>query len=1051
MKFMTESRPSCRLMMALAALLLVVSPARAVVNVLVEAESLASLGGWQMDAQFSDVMGSSMLIAHGMGIPVTNATGTASFPETGDYAVWVRTRNWVPAFSNSAAPGRFGVAVNGVDLAPVFGTEGAAWHWQSGGTVTVSGANATVTLKDLTGFDGRCDAIAFIKGASVPPPDSGPALATWRRTVLNETVDPTNSATYDCVIVGGGMAGCAAAVAAARSGVRVALVQDRPVLGGNASQDIRVATRGEKRHPIVEELDSTDLGNRDNGTLGRDILREMVVTAETNITLIMPWRAYGAGTNAAGRVSHVDVRHTQTGERRRLYGTIFIDCTGDGWIGYWAGAEYRTGREAASEFGESLAPAVADAKTMGNSLMWKSRNAGVSNAFPAVPWALDVAGTRADTGGDWNWEYGMSLNTITDAEAIRDHLLRAIYGNFWNAKQKATNVNLALDWVPFVAGKRESRRLMGDHILKQGDLVNGIYFEDAIATTDWGIDLHSETAVSYLSTYKKTAIKKCYFPFRCLYSRNIPNLMMAGRCFSTTHVAIGSPRVQNTTAQMGVAVGYAAGLCKMFGIEPRAIYRDPARTLELQARIAGAWPDRPLPAGMVVDNTNASPRVVLVGAWTSSAFDTGYYGTNYLHDGSAGRGTKRAAFTPVLSAEGSYSVAMRWTAGSNRATNTPVWVCTTSLAATATSSTSNHLRCAQPDSVFTSNEVWVGRVASNDYMRGLLRFDLSGIPTSAVVVGASLELEIAAKDDASVTGFVGADGLKAYLVTQAFVAAEATWNRRSATSLWAAAGGDLDPVALATIGTPTDPDLADAGDVFAFPASDALVAAAARSVSLRSPLGVMIRTPTLESSYPARKLYRFGTASLEVHYLTVALPATYVVNQQANGSTWNVLGRHQVGSDGLTVVIGNDGASGYVVADAVQFYQAGASTNDLDGDGLSDLWERYYYVSETAGQPLDDPDGDGQNNFVESMTGTDPFDAKSRFDMRAQLDAAPGQFVMQWPSSTGSTYRIERSFDLSTFSPFETGIAATPPLNTRGVPRGESNVYYRVILESTAP
>lgn len=1032
-------------------LLAVALPSSASVTVLVEAERLATPGGWQIDGQFENVMGSPVLIAHGLGVPVTNASGTVSFPETGDYAVWVRTRNWVPAFSNAAAPGRFRVAVNGADLVPVFGETGAAWHWQSGGTVAVSGASATVTLKDLTGFDGRCDAIAFIKGSGTPPPDNGSSLAAWRRTALNETVDPTNSATYDCVIVGGGMAGCAAAVAAARSGVRVVLVQDRPVLGGNASQEIRVATRGEKRHPIVEELDSTDLTNRDSGTPGRDILREMVVTAETNLTLLMPWRAYAAATNAAGRVSHVDVRNPTTGERRRLHGTIFIDCTGDGWIGYWAGADYRTGREAASEFGESLAPAVADAKTMGNSLMWKSRNAGVSNGFPAVPWALDVAGTRADTGGDWNWEYGMSLNTITDAEAIRDHLLRAIYGNFWNAKQKAANVNLVLDWVPYVAGKRESRRLMGDHILKQSDLVNGVYFEDAIATTDWGIDLHSETAVSYLSTYKKTEIKKCYFPFRCLYSRNIPNLMMAGRNFSTTHVAIGSPRVQNTTAQMGVAVGYAAGLCKAYGIEPRAIYRDPARTLELQARIAGAWPERPPPAGAVLDNTNAAPRVTLVGAWTSSAYDTGYIGTNYLLDGNTGQGSKRAAFTPVLPAPGNYAISMRWTSSGNRSSNTPVWVCTTTLVATATSATSNHIRYAQPNSVFVSNEVWVGRIASNDYMRGLLRFDLSAIPTSAVIVSAGLELEIAAKDEASVAGFIGADGLRVYAVTQTFAAAEVTWNRRYATSLWATAGGDFDPVPAATIVTATDPDLCDAGDSFVFPPSDGLAAAAAKSAAQRASLALVVRTPTLESSYPARKLYRFGNAMLTVRYLTVALPATYTVNQRVNGGTWNALGTHAVAADGLTVVIGNDAATGYVVADAFQFTQAGASTNDLDGDGLSDLWERYYYLSETAGEAAADPDGDGQNNYVESMTGTDPFDAVSRFDMRAQLDAAPGSFVVQWPSTTGRTYRIERSFDLSTFAPYETGIAATPPLNTRGVPRGESNVYYRVILEPAAP
>lgn len=1020
-------------------------------TVLVEAEGFAATGGWQVDSQFVEVMGSSMLIAHGLGTPVTDAVTTVAFPESGDYAVWVRTRNWVPAFSNSAAPGRFKVAFGGVDLAPEFGAGSGAWQWESGGTVTVSGASANVALRDLTGFDGRCDALAFIKGSANPPPASGTALANWRAAVLNEAANPPSTQQFDCVIVGGGMAGCGAAIAAARSGVRVGFVQDRPVLGGNASQEIRVATRGETRHSIVQEIDSTDLANRDNGTVGRDITREMIVAAETNITLLMPWRAYAAGTNATGRITHVDIRHTHTGERRRLQGTIFIDCTGDAWIGYWAGAEYRMGREASSEFAESLAPAVADAKTMGNSLMWTTKTASGPISFPAVPWATGVAGTRADTGGDWNWEYGMSLNTITDAEAIRDHLLRAIYGNFWNAKQKPANTNLALAWVPFVAGKRESRRLMGDHILTQGDLVTGAYFEDAIATTDWGIDLHFETSVSYLSSYKKTSIKKSYFPFRCLYSRNVPNLMMAGRCFSTTHVGIGSPRVQNTTAQMGVAVGFAAGLCKLHGIEPRDIYRDPARTVELQARVAGTWPERPLAAGVMLDNTNPPPRVTLVGTWSTSAYDPGYQGTNYLHDGNTSNGTKRAAFTPTLSAPGLYSIAMRWPSAANRSSNTPVWVCTTSIAVVAATTVSNHLRNTTPDAVLTSNEVWVGRIGASDYLRGLLRFDLTAIPTSAIVISAALELPIAAHDEASVAGFVGDDGLKAYFVTQAFTAAEATWNQRTATNLWAVPGGDFDPNAVAVIGTPTDPDLCAAGDVFEFPPSDALGVAAARAVAQRTLLGLLLRTPTLESTYPARKVYRFGAASLTVKYLTVALPSTYTVNQRANGGTWNLLGTHEIGADGVTVVIGNDATTGYVVADAFQFYQAGANTNDLDGDGLSDLWERYFFLSETAGVASEDSDHDGQNNYIESMTGTDPLNAASRFDMRAQLDAPPGHLMMTWPSTTGRTYRIESSGDLANFTPFQQGITATPPQNSQPVPVTDSGRYYRVVLEPAAP
>ena len=658
------------------------------------------------------------------------------------------------------------------------------------------------------------------------------------------------------MIVGGGMAGCCAALAAARSGVRLALVQDRPVLGGNASQEIRVATRGEIRHPIVDEIDTTSLANRDDGAVAADAQRLAKIQAETNITLLMPWRAFGAGTNAAGRVDWVDVRQTRTGARVRLRATTFIDCTGDGWIGCWAGADYKMGRESSSEFGESLAPAAADPKTMGNTLMWKTRTNAVAVSFPAVPWAMEVAGTRADTGGDWNWEYGMSLDTITNAEDIRDHLLRAIYGNFYNAKQKAANTNLALAWVPYVTGKRESRRLLGDHILVQADLVNGVYFEDAVATTDWGIDLHSETAVSYLSSYKKTSIKKCYFPFRSLYSRNVPNLMMAGRCFSCSHVGMGSPRVQNTTAQMGVAVGYAAALCKQYGIEPRDIYRNPDRTIELQARIGGVWPARPATAtGIVVDNADTTG-LVKTGTWTLSTYDTGYYGTNYMHDGDTGKGTKSVVFRPALPAAGRYEVLMRWTAAANRTAAAPVNIAT-----------------------------------------------------------------------------------------------------------------------------------------------------------------------------------RAGVA-----------PVAKTVNQQVNGAQWNSLGTYDFDPATAAVTLSNTGTTGHVIADAVMFALSGADP-DRDGDRLPDWWERWHFLSEIAAEAAPDADGDGQSNYAEYVTGCDPNDAASKFDARMAVSGPVDTLDLRWPSVAGRTYAIETSTDCATWTPLESGIAATPPENTRPVTPGPERRYYRIAAE----
>lgn len=659
--------------LAAALVLLACLPGRSA-TVLIEAEGFTTPGGWKADTQAVEQMGSVYAIAHGMGAPVADASTTVTFPAAGSYRVWVRTRNWVPG--SWTAPGRFQLSVTGTTLAKVFGEGAGAWEWQDGGTVTIAGASAVIALKDLTGFDGRCDAVAFISGSATPPPAGGEELKLWRRTVKNEAASPADVRSFDCVITGGGIAGCCAALSAARSGITVALIHDRPVLGGNASQEVRVATRGEIRHPIVDEIDTFAFNNRDDVSAA-DAARLARIQAEPNITLFMPWRAEDAGTDATGRITHVDARHIQGGQRARLQALLFIDCTGDGWIGYWAGAEYRMGTESKAEFGESRAPVDANTKTMGNTLMWKTKTGTVASTFPSVPWAMDVAGTRADTGGDWNWEYGMSLDTIEDTEAIRDHLLRAIYGNFSNAKKLAANSKLELAWVPYVSGKRESRRLVGDHVLTQQDHDAGVFFEDAVGTTDWGIDLHWETSVSYISNYTKSTIASpCYFPFRSLYSRNVPNLMMAGRAMSTTHVGMGSVRVMNTTGQMGVAVGYAAAICRQYGIEPRDLYRSADRTTELQARIGGVWPTRPVTAsGPIVDNADTTG-VTLTGAWTVSSYDDGYNGANYLHDGNTGKGAKSVVFRPVLPAAGRYEVLLRWTAAANRAPSVPVTIAT---------------------------------------------------------------------------------------------------------------------------------------------------------------------------------------------------------------------------------------------------------------------------------------------------------------------------------------------------------------------------------------
>ncbi|MCB1127329.1 MAG: FAD-dependent oxidoreductase, partial [Verrucomicrobiae bacterium] len=599
-------------------------------DLLIEAESFADTGGWVLDTQSVASMGSPYLLAHGLGIPLADARTTIVFPQAGSYRLWIRTRDWVP--DHPDAPGRFQVLLDGEPVPVEFGTVAGDWNWQDGGMVTVAAGSVEIALRDLTGFDGRCDALAFLSDPDTPPPNEPVALEAWRRQMLGESSEPPVVDSYDLVVVGGGLAGCCAAIAAAREGLTVALIQDRPFLGGNASQEIRVPTQGMVRHPIVESVRNSG-PHRDPVMIEHDAHRLAVVTAETNITVFLNWRAFAANTDEEGRIFSVDARQTGTGETRRFPASWFVDSTGDGWIGYWAGADFRMGREARDEFEESRAPLVADAQTMGSSIMWNAVDTGSPASFPAVPWAMAVAGSADAVEGGWNWEYGLLLDTIYDAEAIRDHLLRAIYGNFANARKRSQYANYALAWVPYVTGKRESRRLLGDHILTENDVREGVFFEDAVGMGSWPIDVHEPTAVDYRSVALNTAVAPYFFPFRSLYSRNVPNLMMAGRCLSATHVGLGSPRVMHTCGQMGVAVGYAASLCQRYGVDPREIYRDPDKTLELQLLIGGDWPDRPPPLVAIVDNVaGTGQRVVLTGDWTSSTSVSGFHGTDYLHD-----------------------------------------------------------------------------------------------------------------------------------------------------------------------------------------------------------------------------------------------------------------------------------------------------------------------------------------------------------------------------------------------------------------------------------
>jgi hypothetical protein len=603
-------------------------------TLLVEAESFDDRGGWVVDQQSMDQMGSPYLLAHGMGVPVADATTTLDIPVAGRYRVLVRTRDWVANWGASGSPGRFQLVIGDHTLPTVFGTQGAEWHWHDGGSLQLAAGRVKLTLRDLTGFAGRCDAIVLTTDPELVPPEPCTEecprrcecvnkMLAWRRALLGHPETPADAGQFDLVVVGGGMAGICTAISAARLGVNVALIHNRPVLGGNNSSEVRVGLSGQihqQPYPrlgdLVDEIGPVGHWNFHDAKRNPDLPRSKqvfaiiqqhpeklehnagppsnyederkleAVQAEKNLSLFLNMHAFGVEMQG-DRMVAVMARHIENGTELRFPARLFADCTGDGSLGYLAGADYRMGREARSETGESLAPEEPDQLVMGTSVQWYAVQQPESVPFPDCPWGLPFNDQtyQRTTKGDWNWEVGMNMDQVAQFEAVRDHAFRAIYGNWAYLKNhspvKAEYARHRLAWVAYIGGKRESRRLLGDVILTEQDLLEQRPYPDASVTTTWPIDLHYPhpentehfPGQEFRSIAHNTRVKPYPIPFRCLYSRNVENLMMAGRNISVTHVALGSIRVQRTTGMMGEVLGMAASLCTKHNTTPRGVYQ----------------------------------------------------------------------------------------------------------------------------------------------------------------------------------------------------------------------------------------------------------------------------------------------------------------------------------------------------------------------------------------------------------------------------------------------------------------------------------------------
>ncbi|MDR1683409.1 MAG: FAD-dependent oxidoreductase [Candidatus Symbiothrix sp.] len=586
------------LLFALFLLNSLLSPA---INLLIEAESFKNKGGWALDQQFMDLMGSPYLMAHGLGKPVADASTEANIPASGLYHVYVRTFNWTSPWHNGAGPGKFALRINNKTVSDKLGTEGKQWLWQKAGQIMLKQGTARIALHDLTGFNGRCDAIWLTTDASDIPPSEAKAQAGFRKKMLNLPKNPTDAGEYDLVVAGGGIAGICAAITASRLGCRVALINDRLVLGGNNSSEIRVHLGGKietgkypKLGELIKELGPSRGGNAQPADFYEDDKKMKLVLQEKNIRLFTNYRLNGVKTSGQ-HIESITAKNIETGEELSFSAPCFSDCTGDGTLGYLAGADFRMGREGRDEFNEAIAPEKGDKLTMGSSVQWYSKPAVGKVKFPEFQYGIEFTETNCErvTMGEWTWETGMNFDQINDFEYIRDYGLLVVFSN-WSflknhLKDNKEYANLNLDWVAYIAGKRESRRLLGDYILKQDDIYKNVFHEDASFTTTWSIDLHFPDSINsahfpgkeFKAATEHIFIQAYSVPYRCLYSRNINNLFMAGRNISVSHVALGTVRVMRTTGMMGEVVGMAASLCKKYKATPRQIYQSHLEELKM--------------------------------------------------------------------------------------------------------------------------------------------------------------------------------------------------------------------------------------------------------------------------------------------------------------------------------------------------------------------------------------------------------------------------------------------------------------------------------------
>lgn len=561
-------------------------------EIFIEAESFDEHGGWVVDSGSMETIHSSYLMAHGMGVPVCDAVTEFTVEYEAEYNIWALTRDWTAVWNANARAGKFRIAADGKELPETLGTNGTEWAWQRAGAVMLKKGVHKLALHDLTGFNGRCDAIYLTDSAEVPESSVKSIDAMRKRLNWKEIEDSGRE--YDLIVAGGGIAGICTALAAIRSGAEVLLVNDRAVLGGCNSSEIRVCMGG-----MINLKPYVNIGNvvREIAPVMGDpaIFKEQyyedfrklaAFEASDARESVLLNRCVTDAITEDGKISAIICTDTLTGKKYRYKAKLFSDCTGDAVLSRLAGAQTMYGRESESEFGETLAPKAHENLVMGHSIRWYSEENREEKEFPDIDWGLKFNDENClDVySGDWEQETGFARNMVHEAEYIRDFGLRAIYSNWAYQKNhfadKEKFKNYELKWVSPFGGKRESYRVKGEHILTQQDIEEHKVYEDATACMTWSIDLHfpepdnkEEFGEPFRSfAYHRGIVQPYPVPYRCLYSRNIKNLFIGGRAVSASHVAFSAIRVMRTLGSLGEAAGIAAAICARKNCIPSDIY-----------------------------------------------------------------------------------------------------------------------------------------------------------------------------------------------------------------------------------------------------------------------------------------------------------------------------------------------------------------------------------------------------------------------------------------------------------------------------------------------